>query len=104
MQPTMGLGLARPMPLRASSSACSMKRVACASIVYLEELVEKRVRVGFRVEGNHIVDLLARADKTNGQSEFAGDCHNDAAFGRAIELGENDAGNGDGRRKLAGLG
>src|SRR5271167_1143375 len=50
----------------------------------VEGLVEKRVRVSFRVEGHHVVDLLAGADKTDGQSEFARDSNHDATFGRAI--------------------
>jgi len=42
-----------------------------ANGVRVHGLIEKRVGVSFRVEGNHVIDLLARADKANGQSQLA---------------------------------
>jgi len=36
-------------------------------VVCVHDLVEKRVGVGFRVEGNHVVDLLAGATKRMGK-------------------------------------
>jgi len=61
-------------------------------VVCVHDLVEKRVGVGFRVEGNHVVDLLAGANEADGQAQFARDGDNDAALGRAIEFRENDSG------------
>ena len=58
--------------------------------------VEKRIRVGFGVEGNHVVNLFAGADEANRQAQFARDGDDDAALGGAVELGEDDA--GDARR------
>jgi len=52
--------------------------------------VEEGIGVGFRVEGNHVVDLLARANEADRQAQFARDRDNDAALGRAIELREDD--------------
>src|SRR6059058_6686967 len=63
----------------------------------------KRVGVGFRVEGNHVVDLFARADETNGQAQLARNRHNDAAFGRAIKFRENDTSDADGGSEFARL-
>ena len=67
-----------------------------ANVVWVHGLVEERVDVGFGVERNQIVDLFAGADETNGEAEFARDGDDDAAFGGAVELGEDDA--GDARR------
>jgi len=66
-------------------------------------VVEKRVGVGLGVEGDEVVDLFAGADEADGQAEFAGDGDDDAAFGGAVELGEDDAGHADGRGELASL-
>ncbi len=55
------------------------------------------------LEGQQIVHFLANADVADGQVEFAGDRDDDAAFRRAIELGENDAGNAGAFGELAGL-
>src|SRR5580692_1031371 len=73
-------------------------------IVGIHGLVEQRVGVGLSVEGNEVVDLFAGADETNGQAKFARDGNDDAAFGGAIELGENDAGDTDAGGELASLG
>ena len=73
-------------------------------IVGIHGLVEQRIGVGLGVEGNEVVDLFAGADKTDGEAEFARDGDDDAAFGGAIELGENDAGDADAGGELAGLG
>ena len=50
-----------------------------ANVVFVHDLIEKGIRVGFGVEGHQVVDLLAGADKTNRQAKFASDCHDDAA-------------------------
>src|SRR6185437_13694792 len=55
-----------------------------------ESSVEKRIRVGFRVKGHHVVNLLAGADETNGQAELARDRDDNAALGGAIEFRQDD--------------
>src|ERR1700722_12659215 len=105
-QPTVGFGLARPTPLRARSSAWSMKRMSCEFTYFsriFHELVKERVGVSFGVERNEIVDLFAGADETNRQAEFARNGDDDAALRGAVELGENDAGDANGRCEFAGL-
>src|SRR4029077_16623695 len=73
------------------------------NVVCVHELVEQRAGVGFRVEGNQVVDLLASADEADGQREFARDGHHDSALGGGVELGENDAGDPDGGGEFARL-
>ena len=73
-------------------------------IVGIHGLVEQRVGVSLSVERNEIVDLFAGPDETDGEAEFAGDGDDDAAFGSAIELGENNSGDADAGGELAGLG
>src|ERR1700752_658731 len=65
--------------------------------------VEQRIRVGFRVEWDEVVDLLAGADKTNRQAQFARDGHHNATFCRAVKLRQDDAADADRRGELAGL-
>src|SRR5579883_1302077 len=67
-------------------------------------LGEEGLGVGVGVEGDEVVDLLAGADEADRQAKFAGNGHDDAAFGGAVELGEDDAGDADGAGKFAGLG
>src|SRR5260370_34995772 len=62
-----------------------------ANVMFVHQLVEKRRCVGFRVERNHVVDLFASADETNGQSEFARNCHDDSALGGAIEFSQHNS-------------
>ena len=53
--------------------------------------------------GIEIVDPLADADIADRQLQVVGDGHGDAAFGRAIELGEDDAVDAGDRHELARL-
>jgi methionine synthase I (cobalamin-dependent) len=55
------------------------------------------------VELQQVGHLLAYADEADGQVEFLGDGHGDAALGRAVELGEHDAGDAGGLGELARL-
>src|SRR5271165_3113671 len=66
-------------------------------------LVKQGIGVGFGVEGDHVVDFFAGADKTDRQFQFAGNGHDDAALGGAVELGEDDSGDADGASEFAGL-
>ena len=47
--------------------------------------------------------MFADADEADGEIEFAGDGDGDAAFGGAVELGEDDAGDAGGLGEQAGL-
>src|SRR5450432_3485394 len=47
--------------------------------------------------------FFADADKPHGQVELAGDSYGDAAFGRTVKFGEDDAGDACGLGKEAGL-
>src|SRR5271163_1613402 len=85
--PTRGLGCASAMPSRASRVASDSQKLFSRS-----GLIEERVGISLRVEGDEIVHLLAGADEADGEIELARDGHDDAAFGRAVELGEHDAG------------
>jgi len=86
-----GLGLVRPTPLRASLSACCMK---AKWVMFVHQLIEKRRCIGFpgRTEPISLI-LFASADdnETNGQSEFARNCHDDSALGGAIELSQHNS-------------
>src|SRR5258707_3948333 len=57
-----------------------------ANVMFVHQLIEKRRCVGFRVERNHVVDLFAGADETNGQSEFARNCHYNSTLDVSIQL------------------
>src|SRR5215472_6027995 len=61
-----------------------------ANVVSVHDSVEERIGVGFGVERHKIIDLFAGTNKPDRQAEFARYSHDNAAFGRAIELGEND--------------
>src|SRR5262249_17059456 len=98
-QPTVGFGLANPTPFSASERARSMKRMSC-SFTSLDHEVPFR----FRVEGNQVVDLLAGANETNRQSEFARNGHYDAAFGSAVQFRQDDSGNANDAGELPSLG
>ena len=67
------------------------------------ELVEERVDIGLRVEGDEVVDFFAGADEAYGEIEFAGDGDDDAAFGGAVELGQHDSGDASVAPEFAGL-
>jgi len=59
-------------------------------------LVDHGVDEGAAVEGNEIVDLLADAGVEDRQLQLGSDGEDDASFGRAIELGEDDTGDASG--------
>lgn len=65
-----------------------------ASIPCGDELFHKALRG----EGDEVVDALAHADEPHRQTEALLDSHHAAALGRAVELGQDDAG---GVRSLA---
>src|SRR6476659_3900066 len=50
---------------------------------------------GLGVEGGEVVGSLAEADELDRDAELALDRHDDAALGRAVELGQHDAGDVD---------
>src|SRR5258708_36845273 len=58
--------------------------------------VDQGVDEGFAVEGDEVVDLFADAGVDDGEFELGGDGEDDAAFGGAVELGEDDAGDAGG--------
>src|SRR5580704_1494235 len=49
-------------------------------------LVEERVDIGLRVEGDEVVDFFAGADEADREIQFAGDGDDDAALRRAVQL------------------
>src|SRR5438132_10255815 len=87
--------------IRTMSSTLEMKKGSIEG--YLRLLVKQGIGVGFRVEGNHVVDLLAGADETDRQAQLARDGDNDTALGRAIEFGEDDSGDAHGGSEFARL-
>ena len=42
-----------------------------ANVMLIHELIEKGSGVSLSIEGNHVVNLFADADKADGKSEFA---------------------------------
>ena len=56
------------------------------------------------VEGDQVADRLAEADELDGDAELGLDGEHDAALGRAVELGQHDAGDVGGLAELAGPG
>src|ERR1700735_1466727 len=97
--PTIGFGCASATPRRAKSRARCMYTSWDAPVA----LVEEGVDIGLGVEGNEVVDFFAGADETDGKIQFAGDGHDDAAFGGAVELGQDDAGDAGVAPEFAGL-
>src|SRR5580704_14448199 len=110
----MGLGLASPRPLAASSNARAMnssslwsrrRSRACASARAarlgegfisgasrgIADLVEEGVNKRLRIEGHEVVSRFAGSDEAHRQSQFADDGNNDTAARGAIEFGEHDA-------------
>src|SRR5690349_11193630 len=98
-QPTIGPGLTRPRPLRASSSARAMNsrsesvqtigvsvRVDAVECTSASLVAKKTVHVLFRVEHDEIINLLSDARIANGQAEFLCDRHCNSAFCGAIEF------------------
>ena len=55
------------------------------------------------VEDLQVLGLFAHADEADGDVEFLGDADDHAAAGRAVQLGEDQAGDFGGSRELAGL-
>src|ERR1700722_5148116 len=96
--PTTGFGCARPMPCRASSSACAIQSLS-ASVT----LIEERIDVGFGVKWHQIVHLFTRANEANGQVEIPGDCHDNAALGRAVQFGQHNSGHSGAVPEFTGL-
>ena len=95
-----------------SSTSCPMAgersaRVCWASSGFREGyagLVEEGVDEGFAVEGEDVFEFFADAGVDDGEFELGGDGEDDAAFGGAVELGEDDAGDAGGFGEEAGLG
>jgi hypothetical protein len=65
--------------------------------------VEERVDEGVGVEGNEVVDLFADSGVDDGKLELGCDGEDDAAFGGAVEFGEDDSGDSGGLGEEAGL-
>src|SRR6202044_3403466 len=55
-------------------------------------LVEQGVDEGGGVEGDDVLELFADAGVADREAELVGDGDDDAAFGAAVELGEDDTG------------
>src|SRR4029078_12746903 len=53
-------------------------------------VAEKRARVVARVERAKVLEPLAHPDELHGQSELVRDGERDAAFGRSVELRQDD--------------
>ena len=66
-------------------------------------LLKQRFHEAPAVEELQVVDLFADADVFDRQVQFAGDREHDTAFGGAVELGHDEAGDVDELRELAGL-
>src|SRR5699024_10072304 len=56
---------------------------------------EDRVHEDLGVEGCQVVGALPQADEFDGHTQFPLDLHDDAAFGRAVQLGQRDTGDID---------
>ena len=65
---------------------------------------KKRCHKCVRFEVAQIVLTLAQADHADRETQFVGDRNDDAAFGRPVQFGQNQAGNADVRVELPGLG
>src|SRR5215470_3438077 len=94
--PTIGPGLTRPRPLRASSSARAMNSrsesvqtigvsvrvvVECTSASLV---AKKTVHILFRVEHDQIINLFSDARVANGQAQFLGNRHCNSTFCSAL--------------------
>src|SRR5205823_2486226 len=66
-------------------------------------LLEDRLDVLLRIEGQQVVHFFADSDVADREIELAGDRDYNAALGRAVELGEDDAGDTGGLGELARL-
>src|ERR1700735_2274252 len=66
-------------------------------------LVEEGVDIGLGVEGDEVVDFFAGSDEADGEIQFAGDGYDDAAFGGAVELCQDNAGDAGVAPEFAGL-
>ena len=64
---------------------------------------QERAREVLRVERPQVLELLADPDQLDRDPELVGDRQRDAALGRAVELGEDDAGDVDGLAEQLGL-
>ena len=53
--------------------------------------LEERFHKFSGVKRQQVLDLLPDANELNGQAQFAGDGDDHAAFGRAVEFGQDDA-------------
>ena len=98
--PTAGFGFVSPSPRAASASAW---RISCRSPGAARGTFGAHERTGERlgVEREQVVRLLPDADEADRHVELAHDRDRDAALGRAVELGQDDAGHADGLRELA---
>src|SRR5438876_9762048 len=71
-------------------------QVACYSYVsWAAALTQDRVDEGVGVEGGQIVRALAEADELDRNAQLTLDRDDDAALGRAVQLGQHDAGDVD---------
>ena len=53
--------------------------------------IEQRIGKLGRVEGPQVIDAFADADPADGHAQFPLDRQDNAALGRAVELGQHDA-------------
>ncbi len=66
-------------------------------------LREEGIDEGLGIEGEDVFDFFADAGKADRKAEFVGDGDHDAAFGGAVELGKDDAGDTGGFGEEPGL-
>jgi len=59
-------------------------------------LVEERVDEGGAVERDDVFEFFSGSGVDDGEFELSSDGEDDAAFGGAVEFGENDAGDAGG--------
>src|SRR5271157_537313 len=91
-QPTVGFGEASPTPCRAKPSAWVIQCSSACSAEAVEGLsTEQGLHKRIAVEGQQVVDLLAYPDVADRQPELASYGDGNAALGRSVEFGEDDA-------------
>src|SRR6185295_19668264 len=90
---------------RRAAGAAQLARVVYRTFRRLARVArDQRRGEGARVEFAEILGLFTHADVADRNAELARDGDDDAALGRAVELGEREAGDADGLVKLGGLG
>src|SRR3989442_4608364 len=109
--PTIGLGLASATRRAAKSSTRSMNAPCAAPVEAGSKIEGESMRASIEegrderlgVKRHQVFRGLAGADVADRQTQFARDGHDDSALGRAIQLGQDNAGRAGGCGELARL-